>query len=147
MSTTNDGAQVTPAAVWLAMIALVNDDKSRTRERIDARIDMPFSRFRALRRLERGPRTQRELGEAMGVDAPAVSGIVADLVARGLAERTPHPDDGRCKVVTITDAGRAILDDLRDSPDFAPRAFGELSPAELAGLAGLLERLRSGAES
>ena len=37
----------------------------------------------------------------------ATSGIIDRLVARGHAERHPHPEDGRRTVVTISESGRA----------------------------------------
>ena len=64
----------------------------------------------------------------MGVDAPAMTGIVADLVERGLVTREVHPTDARCKVVTITAAGRGVLDDVRTGPDIAPYHHRQIIP-------------------
>ena len=129
------------------MNALVRDNSSGTHERVGARINMPFSRFRALRRLETKSRTQRELAEMMGVDAPAMTGIVSDLAERGLIVREVHPTDARCKVVTITDAGRQVLNDVRSSPGIAPSMFDVLTIAQREQLATLLDLLRQESES
>jgi DNA-binding MarR family transcriptional regulator len=42
-----------------------------------------------------------------------MSGIVADLVERGLVDKQPHPTDARASVVDLTAAGRKELTDVR----------------------------------
>jgi hypothetical protein len=42
-------------------------------------------------------------------DQSSVSVVVARLVAKGLASRTPAPDDARRTTVSITPSGRALL--------------------------------------
>ncbi|WP_026306182.1 MarR family winged helix-turn-helix transcriptional regulator [Smaragdicoccus niigatensis] len=136
----------TPAGLWMTMNALVRDNSGGTYERVGARINMPFSRFRALRRLEAKSRTQRELASMMGVDAPAMTGIVTDLAERGLIVREVHPTDARSKIVTITEAGRQILNDVRTSPGIAPSMFDVLSTEQRHQLATLLDLLRQESE-
>lgn len=131
--------------LWLSMNVLVHDHHVWTRRRAEQRLGMPFSRFRALRRLETGDRTQRELAEMMHVDAAAISGIVSDLQRRGLVERTASPDDARCKIVAITDAGRAIMADYRGADELAPPIFDALNAEQRAQLAALLEAMKKAA--
>ena len=47
-----------------------------------------------------------ELAKALGVTPAASSGVVDRLVARGHAQRRPHPEDGRRTEVVITESGR-----------------------------------------
>ena len=47
-----------------------------------------------------------ELARELGVTSAASSGVVDRLVARGHAERRPHPDDRRRTEVVITESGR-----------------------------------------
>lgn len=119
------------------------DHKSLWREGFESRLDIPFSRYRAMRRLERRALTQRELADLLHVDAPAASVIVADLVDRGLVTRRPHPDDGRAKIVEVTDAGRAWMDEVRSLPVAVPAAVETLSAAERRELARLLAKMRA----
>ncbi|AZZ82212.1 MarR family winged helix-turn-helix transcriptional regulator [Gordonia alkanivorans] len=148
MSTTDDHVRSqTTTEVWFAMNSLVRDQEKQSRARISEVIDIPFSRFRALRRVAVRPMTQRDLAERMGVDASAMSGIVNDLVARGLVTREADADDGRCKRVTITDAGRRVMDEVTANPATAPEMFAALDEAQLQQLAELLDLLRAAAES
>ena len=50
-----------------------------------------------------------ELAQRLGVTSAAASGIVDRLVARGHAERQPHPTDRRRTAVIATDSGREEL--------------------------------------
>jgi len=55
-----------------------------------------------------------ELAESSGLTKQAVAEVVADLEQLGYVERLPDPDDGRAKVIRLTDQGaaahRAALD-------------------------------------
>ncbi|SDU31128.1 MarR family winged helix-turn-helix transcriptional regulator [Gordonia westfalica] len=150
MPTTDTGAPVhsqTATEVWFTMNSLVRDQAKQSRTRISEVIDIPFSRFRALRRVAVRPMTQRDLAERMGVDASAMSGIVDDLVARGLVTREADADDGRRKRVTITDDGRRVVDEVTENPATAPDMFAALDESQLRQLAGLLDLLREAEES
>jgi DNA-binding MarR family transcriptional regulator len=47
-----------------------------------------------------------ELASCFGVEKAALTGLVDRVERRGLARRTPVPDDRRALHVTLTDAGR-----------------------------------------
>jgi DNA-binding MarR family transcriptional regulator len=53
-----------------------------------------------------------ELADALACDASYVTGIVDRLEARGVVHRVTSPDDRRVKRVALTEAGRALRDDL-----------------------------------
>jgi DNA-binding MarR family transcriptional regulator len=125
---------------WLLMSDLVLENTPR--REVSEALGMSFGRTRALRRLARGPMSMRALADSMGVDPPNATVIVAGLEQQGLAERRPHPTDGRAKVVEATAKGRELArtaDDILATP---PRALAELSPDELETLRDLLLRLR-----
>ncbi|MGC4963575.1 MarR family winged helix-turn-helix transcriptional regulator [Gordonia sp. DT218] len=143
----SETAVPTATELWFAMNSLVRDHAVESRARIDARVDMPFSRFRALRRIAVRDLTQSDLARRLGIDAPATSGIVNDLVDRGLVTRESHPTDRRYKVVTITDDGRRIVDSVIADPAIAPRMFASLADEQLRDLGSLLDALREAAES
>jgi len=126
--------------VWLLMSDLVLDN-TRRREVSEA-LDMSFGRARAIRRLARRPMSMREFADAMDIDPPNATVLVADLEAQGLARRRPHPTDGRAKVVEATRKGKALArraDEILATP---PAALTELDPDELATLQQILEAVR-----
>ena len=84
-------------ATWRLIVEVVMDTRGEWRRKVTDATGLPFSRIRALWRLERGPRTLAELAQDMGADAPATTVLVEALVERGLAKRTPHPTDRRAK--------------------------------------------------
>jgi len=56
------------------------------------------------------------------------------LEDRGLVERSRHPDDRRCKIVTVTAAGAAEAakaDEIIDAPPAPLLALSEREAAEL----------------
>src|SRR5215469_6856263 len=61
----------------------------------------------ALRVLDE-PRTMSEIASYLHCDNSNVTGIVDGLEARGLAERTPSPDDRRVKLIALTGEGRRL---------------------------------------
>ncbi|MBS4102239.1 MarR family winged helix-turn-helix transcriptional regulator [Tsukamurella paurometabola] len=132
----------TPDEVWSLLVHAVIDSRSDWRRAVAERTGLPFSRLRVLKRLHRyGPLTLKEVAALADMDAPAATVAVNDLQARGHVERSVSPADRRVKVVTITDAGRAVVDAMASVEDPAPPAIRSLAPAELARLAELARSL------
>lgn len=123
--------------VWLLMSDLVLDN-TRRREVSDA-LDMSFGRARAIRRLARQPMSMREFADAMDIDPPNATVLVADLEAQGLARRKPHPTDGRAKVVEATRKGKALARRANEILATPPAALAELDAEDLQTLRRILE--------
>ena len=132
-----------PAAdqVWRMMSALVIDNKAAWRRAAVNRTGLPFSRIRILRRLARQPMTVKQVAEAATLDAPAATVAVNDLETRGLVVREIDPDNRRCKLVSLTDAGRNIITILDDIEDPAPQSLATLGGQDLAALHRILTKL------
>jgi DNA-binding MarR family transcriptional regulator len=86
-----------------------------------------------------GPHTQSELATMSGCEPPTISGCARKLEAAGLVVRQPSTTDARSTVVDLTDAGRALIPELkavwRSLADRTIRAMSpDLSVAELTGL-------------
>jgi len=60
-----------------------------------------------------GPARVTALAAAASIGQPAMTELVQRLKRQGLVTRVDDPGDGRAALVTITDAGRALLDDQR----------------------------------
>jgi MarR family transcriptional regulator, lower aerobic nicotinate degradation pathway regulator len=52
---------------------------------------------------------QRTLAGTIGQDTSTIGGVVDRLEARGLLQRNASPDDRRVRLLTLTDAGQALL--------------------------------------
>jgi DNA-binding MarR family transcriptional regulator len=82
-----------------------------------------------------------QIAAAVTVDAPAATVAVNDLEARGLVVRRTDPENRRCKLVSLTDAGRDMVATIDAVDDPAPDMLAGLSPAELEPLRDLMGRL------
>lgn len=74
---------------------------------------LTFARFEVLRLLgftRTGTLPIGKIGERLQVHAASATNAVGRLEADGLVERTPNPDDGRSVLVTITPAGRRLVE-------------------------------------
>lgn len=85
-----------------------------------------------------------EIAEAIGVDQPRASRLVNDAAMRGLVTRGADERDARRSVVTITDAGRALLRATKASRHSAvATALADFTPEEATALGALLTRFAS----
>jgi DNA-binding MarR family transcriptional regulator len=104
------------------------------------------SQYALLAALEQfGPQSQAQLSERSGLDRSDVVRWVDELAARRLLVRRRDPDDRRRNVVSISAAGRRLLDKLDAEIGAAQdRLLGALSARERKQLVTLLSRaLRS----
>jgi DNA-binding MarR family transcriptional regulator len=127
--------------VWLRMSDLVLDNERR-RQVADA-LGMSFGRARTIRRLARRPMSMGELANALGIDPPNATVLVADLEAQGFVRRRPHPTDGRAKLVEATRKGRALARRANEILATPPAALSALSAEDLAALRQILDRVEA----
>lgn len=81
------------------------------------------------------------LAEAIGVDQPRASRLVAEATKRGEVARAVDPNDGRRSVVQLTAAGRSVLSEARRGRrDAVTTALAGFSEEEAARFAALLTR-------
>ena len=77
-----------------------------------------------------GPVTQKQLADYAGTDPMMTSQVVRTLVARGLVDRSPHPDDGRAWALSVTGDGRALVNRAVVAVEACDGTFfGQLGPA------------------
>lgn len=85
---------------------------------------------------------QKMLQDFLMVKPSTVNGIVDRLEEKGFLVRTTGKEDGRCRILRLTEKGRAFHDDfvriVRQVNDRMERHF---SPEELAALKGYLMRV------
>jgi len=124
------------------MAALVIDNRDGWKRAVVEQTELPFSRIRILMRLSRQSMTVKQVAHAATIDAPAATVAVNDLEDRGLVIRETDPTNRRCKVVSLTDAGRETVRTIDSVDDPAPNALAELDDVQLKELKGILDRLR-----
>jgi DNA-binding MarR family transcriptional regulator len=130
--------------VWRDLSSLVMDHRDGWKRAVVEQSGLPFSRIRILKRLSRAPMTVKELAAAATIDAPAATVAVNDLEDRGLVVREVNPQNRRCKVVSLTDAGREVVRRIDAVRDPAPDVLTTLADADLLTLRALLDKLAGG---
>jgi DNA-binding MarR family transcriptional regulator len=128
------------ARIWSGLRSLVLERHDRRRQVCDA-LDMSFIRVKALRAMVAGPMTMRQLAERLATDPPYTTVVVADLQRRGLVQRSPHPDDRRLRIVTLTPAGSRAAQLAERILERPPAPLLELDAPDLATLDRLVARL------
>ncbi|MCV7201480.1 MarR family transcriptional regulator [Mycolicibacterium peregrinum] len=127
--------------VWRGLTALVFDHRDRWRRAVIEQTGLPFSRVRVLKRLARAPLTVKQLAYAATVDAPAATVAVNDLEERGLVVREIDPANRRCKLVSLTEAGRTLLARIDRVEDPAPDALAALDAEDLEAVRAILRKI------
>jgi DNA-binding MarR family transcriptional regulator len=102
--------------------------------------DLTFAQLSALARIEEyGPLRIGELAAHERVAAPSLTRTVHPLAAAGLIRKEPDPSDGRSLLVTITDAGRALLGQVRrERSELLSRRMSRLTEEQSAALLAAL---------
>jgi DNA-binding MarR family transcriptional regulator len=91
---------------------------------------------------EREPMTQKDLGDALGIDRTTMVALLDDLEEKGYAARQRHPHDRRAFLVHPTEAGRHAQAAAVRTLDEQQRQFlAPLTATEREQLAALLKRL------
>ena len=108
--------------------------------------DLSETQLAALAALERhGSMTPGELAAHEKVQPPSMTRVISVLVESQLVLREPHESDRRQVVLTVTDAGRELVNRARRRRDvWLAKRLKELTPAERATLraaAPILEKL------
>jgi len=89
-----------------------------------------------------GPLRASDVVTKLGLDKSTVSRQVASLVALGLVDRTPDPDDGRAQVLSTSPEGHRRLSRLRDARRQRWEAdLSDWPTSDVATLGELLGRL------
>ncbi|HLH28950.1 MAG TPA: MarR family transcriptional regulator [Acidimicrobiales bacterium] len=95
-----------------------------------------------LERLAQSEMRASELATALGLTKQATGQILDRMEAVGYLRRTPDPDDGRAKLVELTERGRRAAEILRSAAEETDRrwrdALGEAAHSELRAALGRL---------
>ena len=105
--------------------------------------DITPTRWAVLAKLhEAGPSSQNRLGRSTAMDAATIKGVVDRLTERGLLETQPDPRDARRRVVTLTEAGRRLVErSIELALAITRLTLDPLTRAERTALLALLRKL------
>jgi DNA-binding MarR family transcriptional regulator len=95
---------------YFALMEAVSLLQHRLEQQLRAEGDISYVQFQLLARLSaRGPLTMTELADGVVYSRSGLTYQAGLLEQAGLITRAPSPDDERATLVTITDAGQALL--------------------------------------
>ncbi|MGW6402650.1 MarR family winged helix-turn-helix transcriptional regulator [Streptomyces sp. NPDC055134] len=137
----------TPDEVGAALLASVGLLVRRVRQvRVEGG-ELSEPERSALKQLDRtGPATSSDLARQAHITPQAMGATLSALQAAGLIQRRPDPQDGRRKVLSLTEAGARVLQEKRSArTDLLARALAEAFTQDelthLAAAAPLIRRL------
>ena len=91
---------------------------------------------------EQGARSQAQLAQASGCEAPTITHSVRKLEAAGLLVRRPSPTDGRVTLVELSTRGQQLIPALKDAwQQLAERTVDQLPGTPLEPLTSTLTEL------
>ncbi|MGI8666276.1 MAG: MarR family winged helix-turn-helix transcriptional regulator [Jatrophihabitans sp.] len=94
-----------------------------------------------------GPMSAGEVAAIERVQPPSMTKILASLEASGWVRRAAHPDDRRQSIISITDAGRDLLEqETRARDEWLAQRLVDFSPEDIKILrdaVDVLDRLGS----
>ena len=88
------------------------------------------------------PVTQRDLERELQLKAPSVNGLVSRMEERGMIQRKTSSEDARCRILTLTDSGRDLVNHFTEAVERSEALVDKtLSEEERASLRSMLLRL------
>ena len=137
------GSEERLEALEMQMFHFVRVLRHRFRQDL-GRYDLTFPQFMTLLSLERAKESCRmgPLATATFQSAASLTSIVDRLLERGLVERQRDPRDRRSVVVSLTEAGRQLIRQVKaDRRHAVKQALAHLPPEEQSRLLEILDKM------
>jgi DNA-binding MarR family transcriptional regulator len=134
--------------LWLRLLTCATLIEGEIRRRLRAQFGVTLPRFDLMAQLDRTPAgmTLGELSGRMMVSNGNVTGLAERLVAQGLLDRRPSPNDRRAQLVSLTAEGRRAFRAMaRAHEDWIADMFAELAPGDVEALMRLLAKTKASA--
>lgn len=141
----------TDAASGMSAVSSVVRAQQLMLARIDRALkpfELSFARFEMLRLLAFTREGRMPMASAIArlqVHPTSVTNTVDRLARDGLVVREPHPGDGRAAFISLTDAGRTLVEVATDALNADVFAQPGLSETDTADLVRILARFRKDA--
>jgi DNA-binding MarR family transcriptional regulator len=129
---------------YFVLMEAVSLLEHRIEQQLRAEGDISYVQFQLLARLNaRGPLTMTDLADGVVYSRSGLTYQAGLLEKAGLITRGPCPDDERATLVTITDAGRALLSQVMPGHVQVTRLLLDpLSDLDLDHLRDIMTRVR-----
>jgi DNA-binding MarR family transcriptional regulator len=136
--------------LWLRLLTCTTLIETDIRSRLRDQFEVTLPRFDLMAQLQRVPEgmTFGELSRRMMVSNGNLTGLVERLVASGLVERTPNPEDRRAAFVRLTPVGRRTFAEMAERhAAWIAELFDGLTDGDIAQLMRLLGRMKQSVRS
>jgi DNA-binding MarR family transcriptional regulator len=98
------------------------------------------ARWQVMGAIEEAPLPVAQIARNMGLTRQAVQRVANVLADEGLTEFAENPDHRRAKLVSLTVAGRAVLEKInRRQIEWSNRLAEEQDPAEIEAALGVMQ--------
>lgn len=109
----------------------------------EAEVPLTVSHMRTLKGVQNiSDCTAQAIATRTHRDKAQITRLLKDLIADGLVEKHPHPEDRRSQILHVTEAGTAIINRIRDAEAIAAArmaaGLGTSEMAEFNRLAGIM---------
>jgi DNA-binding MarR family transcriptional regulator len=134
--------------LWLRLLSCKTLIESEIRRRLRDRFDTTLPRFDLMAQLDKAPVGMKlgELSQRLMVSNGNITGLVDRLVAQGLLDRQPAPNDRRAQLVKLTPDGRRVFRAMASMhEEWVASIFADLTAAEQETLMRLLGKAKESA--
>ena len=134
--------------LWLRLLACTNRIEGEIRRRLRSKFNTTLPRFDLMAQLDKAPAGMKlgELSQRLMVSNGNITGLVDRLVAQGLLDRQPAPNDRRAQLVRLTAEGRKSFRAMAAShEDWVAEILGDLTSSERETLMRLLGKAKASA--
>jgi DNA-binding MarR family transcriptional regulator len=134
--------------LWLRLLSCTTLIENEIRRRLHDSFDITLPRFDLMAQLDKTPGGMKlgELSQRLMVSNGNITGLVDRLLAQGLLDRQPAPNDRRAHLVRLTVEGRRSFRAMAAAHEaWTAEIFGDLTAAEREALMRLLAKVKAAA--
>jgi DNA-binding MarR family transcriptional regulator len=134
--------------LWLRLFSCKTLIENEIRRRLRDSFDITLPRFDLMAQLDKAPGGMKlgELSQRLMVSNGNITGLVDRLLAQGLLDRQPAPNDRRAQLVRLTAEGRRSFRAMAAAHEaWVAEIFGDLTAAERETLMRLLGKAKAAA--
>jgi DNA-binding MarR family transcriptional regulator len=131
--------------LWLRLLSCTTLIENEIRRRLRDSFDITLPRFDLMAQLDKTPGGMKlgELSQRLMVSNGNITGLVDRLLAQGLLDRQPAPNDRRAQLVRLTAEGRRSFRAMAVAHEtWIAEIFGDLTAAERETLMRLLGKTK-----